>query len=311
MGNITFYLYDHLGNTRVTYYQRSCGGTLTVENIIDYDPYGKVLREFSYNNDRERYVTTQHERDEETGYDYRGARFYDSDIARFLSVEPLAKKFHSWSSYNYVVGNPVLVIDPDGRDTLVIHMSQQLPELSKGNTGVYLITFSRIIQGVEIKTSIGGYENFYMMSNTDHDNRHDNDLQDKEYYKLIFDQMSGHPQWKNTIRVTWDGVFLHPGADEGDSGGCKFLCFEKPYENSRGNPAFYFSETIESLNMIRQMYDDISSTLTGDKFLLKSNSIINHPEKMKSIELSQTNLEDIFNKREDRGLINHRSADKK
>jgi hypothetical protein len=59
MGNITFYLYDHLGNTRVTYYQRSCGATLTVENILDYDPYGKVLREFSYNNDRERYVTTR------------------------------------------------------------------------------------------------------------------------------------------------------------------------------------------------------------------------------------------------------------
>jgi RHS repeat-associated protein len=116
MENITFYLYDHLGNTRVTYYQRSCGATLTVENILDYDPYGKVLREFSYNNDRERYVTTQHERDKETGYDYRGARFYDSDIARFLSVDPLSNDFPAWSSYNYVMGNPISLIDPSGRE---------------------------------------------------------------------------------------------------------------------------------------------------------------------------------------------------
>jgi RHS repeat-associated protein len=118
MGNITFYLYDHLGNTRVTYYQRSCGSTLTVENIIDYDPYGKVLREFSYNNDRERYVTTQHERDEETGYDYRGARFYDSDIARFLSVDPMAQKLSSWSTYNFVMANPIILIDPNGKEPI-------------------------------------------------------------------------------------------------------------------------------------------------------------------------------------------------
>jgi RHS repeat-associated protein len=117
MGNITFYLYDHLGNTRVTYYQRSCGSTLTVENIIDYDPYGKVLREFSNNDDKERYVTTQHERDEETGYDYRGARFYDSDIARFLSVDPMAHHFPSWSPYSYSLCNPVRFLDPTGLES--------------------------------------------------------------------------------------------------------------------------------------------------------------------------------------------------
>ena len=60
-------------------------------------------------------MTTQHERDEETGLDYRGARFYDADVGRFLSVDPLARDFASWSAYNYVLGNPVSLIDPDGR----------------------------------------------------------------------------------------------------------------------------------------------------------------------------------------------------
>ena len=60
-------------------------------------------------------MTTQHERDKETGLDYRGARFYDSDIARFLSLDPLAKQFPAWSAYNYVMGNPISLIDPTGR----------------------------------------------------------------------------------------------------------------------------------------------------------------------------------------------------
>ena len=62
------------------------------------------------------YLTTQHERDEETGLDYRGARYYDADIERFLSLDPHASDYSSWSAYNYVFGNPVHYIDMDGKD---------------------------------------------------------------------------------------------------------------------------------------------------------------------------------------------------
>jgi RHS repeat-associated protein len=95
------------------------GGVLQlfITYIADYFPYGKVLREYvNTGSGAERFLTTQHERDKETGLDYRGARFYDSDVARFLSLDPLASTFPSWSAYNYVVGNPVAFIDPDGRE---------------------------------------------------------------------------------------------------------------------------------------------------------------------------------------------------
>ena len=47
-------------------------------------------------------------------YDY-GFRIYNTRIGRFLSVDPLANEYVSWSPYNYVMGNPILLIDPDGR----------------------------------------------------------------------------------------------------------------------------------------------------------------------------------------------------
>jgi RHS repeat-associated protein len=115
--DFVFYIYDHLGNTRVTYSAAiECNASVayTLEAVMDYYPYGKILREYS-NGEQEKYLTTQHERDVETGLDYRGARFYDADLGRFLSLDPLAAEFAEWSAYNYVLGNPVMLVDKDGR----------------------------------------------------------------------------------------------------------------------------------------------------------------------------------------------------
>lgn len=120
---VSFYLYDHLGNTRVTYtpnnlYTLPDHVTIivqsTINNVVDYFPYGKIVREYKNNSIEEKYLTTQHERDAETGLDYRGARFYDCDVARFLSVDPWATKYPSWSTYCYVKGNPIGFVDPGG-----------------------------------------------------------------------------------------------------------------------------------------------------------------------------------------------------
>nr|MBK9649938.1 RHS repeat-associated core domain-containing protein [Bacteroidota bacterium] len=112
----TYYVYDHLGNTRITYTPTVMpdGLKFTLNGVYDYYPYGKILREYVQGS-QEKYLTTHHQRDEETGLDYRGARFYDCDIARFLSLDPLAVKFASWSAYNYVMGNPISLIDPTGQ----------------------------------------------------------------------------------------------------------------------------------------------------------------------------------------------------
>jgi len=48
-----------------------------------------------------------------------GFRYYDPAIGRFTGVDPLAEKYTPFSTYNYAVNNPVLYIDPDGKDAII------------------------------------------------------------------------------------------------------------------------------------------------------------------------------------------------
>ena len=113
----TFFIYDHLGNSRILYSNKliDCNRDSTkylLEHVLDYYPYGKTLREYVHN--RERHQTTYHERDAESGLDFRGARLSDSEVGRFLSVDPLADWASDWVPYRYGFDNPVLYSDPLG-----------------------------------------------------------------------------------------------------------------------------------------------------------------------------------------------------
>ncbi|MCD4748227.1 MAG: RHS repeat-associated core domain-containing protein, partial [Thermoanaerobaculales bacterium] len=54
--------------------------------------------------------------------DYFHARYYSTALKRFVSVDPVAGTVGSSQScnrYSYVLNNPIKLVDPDGRETLV------------------------------------------------------------------------------------------------------------------------------------------------------------------------------------------------
>lgn len=107
-----YYLKDHLGSIRMTV--NSAGNP---DSWNDYYSFGGVMDGRSrINLADKRYKFTGKERDDETGLDYFGARYYDSKIGRWLSVDPLADKYLHLSPYNYVENNPIRKIDHDGRE---------------------------------------------------------------------------------------------------------------------------------------------------------------------------------------------------
>ncbi len=61
------------------------------------------------------------ERDNESGLDFFGARYYGSSLGRFMSVDPKAASGklanpQSWNRYSYVLNNPLALFDPDGKE---------------------------------------------------------------------------------------------------------------------------------------------------------------------------------------------------
>jgi RHS repeat-associated protein len=61
-----------------------------------------------------RYKFTGKERDAETGLDYFGSRYYDSDLSIWLSVDPLSDARPNLSPYHYCQWNPMVRRDPSG-----------------------------------------------------------------------------------------------------------------------------------------------------------------------------------------------------
>ncbi len=67
------------------------------------------------------YLYNGKELDAETGLYYYGARYYDPQISMWYGVDPLAEKFIESSPFGYVRNNPIIKIDPDGRDEWTVN----------------------------------------------------------------------------------------------------------------------------------------------------------------------------------------------
>lgn len=113
---------DHLGNVRVAFIGQSSGTPLVTQRS-SYFPFGMVAEQTnSYSSgilgNKFLYNGKELQDDDIAGvkldwYDY-GARFYDPQIGRFTTVDPMASEREWLSPYNFCSLNPISRIDPTG-----------------------------------------------------------------------------------------------------------------------------------------------------------------------------------------------------
>lgn len=205
---------------------------------------------------------------------------YDTRLGRRWNIDPVVKTHES--PYAAFANNPIWFVDVNGMDTLVMNRSSVQVDKSTGQSNIYIVTFSLIKDGVESNLNT----KMYMIDNAKASKKGDNGLR-KESYKLKWDQLSamtGEENWENTIRVTEFGVFIHPGNDNHDFNGCYGLSCDEPETFTDYGPTPTVEDevrlprgtTIESLQLVRDLYNQVNGksekNLTGDKFILKTNS---------------------------------------
>ncbi len=128
-GAVRYYFSDHLGSASVI--TDETGGVVEESQYFPFGGERAVV-----NSDPNRYKFTGKERDSETGLDYFGARYYGSNMGRFLSPDeftggpvdvfdndptqpgplPYADITNpqSLNKYSYTYNNPLRYTDPDG-----------------------------------------------------------------------------------------------------------------------------------------------------------------------------------------------------
>ncbi|WP_430614148.1 RHS repeat-associated core domain-containing protein [Flavobacterium sp. JP2137] len=98
---------NHLGSSS---YLTDVNGMPT--HYYEYLPFGEMMVEHNNSNFDNIYKFNAKELDEQTGYYYYGARYYNPRTSVFLSVDPLAEQ--TMEPYLYTGNNPIMFTDPTG-----------------------------------------------------------------------------------------------------------------------------------------------------------------------------------------------------
>jgi RHS repeat-associated protein len=174
---VHYYLSDHLGSTSIV-----ATATGTVEEESDYYPFGTEVVVTSGQN---HYKFTGKERDTETNVDYFGARYYTSNMGRWMNPDqPFADQNpadpQSWNLYEYARNNPLRNIDIDGFKVLEAVVAQaraQIAATAAAGEDTFTMVFLGVNSGVDASTglarstltgdSIGQWSNEFGLGNLD------------------------------------------------------------------------------------------------------------------------------------------------
>ncbi|RLE25190.1 MAG: hypothetical protein DRJ65_08330, partial [Acidobacteria bacterium] len=162
---IRFIASDHLGSPKVIFDQ---SGELV--DWMKFRPFGE-LAESGNNPPATTHLFTGHERDLGTAsseLDYFHQRYYSPELARFVSVDPVAGKVgssQSWNRYSYTLNNPLKFVDPDGREVFLAIRPVNKTNSVGGHSFFVIVPtgsnqqyFSNVLRPGTNKFTIGGHK---------------------------------------------------------------------------------------------------------------------------------------------------------
>jgi len=147
-----------------------------VVSYSDYFPFGMQTPNRNGSQEFYRYGFNGKESDDEisgenNSYDF-GARFYNPRVGRWLSGDPHEAQYPSMSPYSYVANTPIVAIDPDGKDIIVVIEYGADPARGiSGHMQLYVSQYKQVQMTVEengeevTKTYYVKTGNYFMIEN--------------------------------------------------------------------------------------------------------------------------------------------------
>jgi RHS repeat-associated protein len=125
-GRTLWPLGDHLGSIRDV--MDTSPGSTTPVNHVQYDSFGNVIGDPEPSMDSF-FGYTGRERDEESDLNYYRARYYDPELGRFISKDPIGFAAGDVNQFRYVGNGPTNATDPSGAFS-----NEELPQQDKEHT---------------------------------------------------------------------------------------------------------------------------------------------------------------------------------
>ena len=138
---------DYQGNVRAVLDQN--------HNVVernDYYPYGGLIN--ASDSQLQPYKYSSKELDRENGLDLYDsqARWYDPMLPQTTTQDPLAEKYYSISPYTWCAGNPVRIVDYDGKDIILIVWASYNGEI--GHAGIAISNYKKEIYSSRVKGQV-------------------------------------------------------------------------------------------------------------------------------------------------------------
>jgi len=130
--------------------------TTYTSSRLDYDPFGMLTVGRSWSVGSEyRYGFNSAENDDEIAGNNNdldfGARIYDSRLGRWLSIDPKANIYSSFSPYSFCLNNPVVFVDENGKEPTRL-MAGTIEEALSHFRDKGLTTVDEIIEYIDYAT---------------------------------------------------------------------------------------------------------------------------------------------------------------